>query len=311
MAFARVGVRHPPSCSRSSSTAPVTASRSTSARASSRSSTTPWKERHVVTTSDPGRAPQVRYYTERDEAIARAHHPRSRPCRPRQRLQRGRRRRLLRHRRRPAQPDRPRPARPAVERRVGPRPGPRPLGLLAQGRHLRPRHPERRADLRNKNRPRLLSGVVMSPRPAPSTTTTPTRPGRRRPRPASARRISSPSSRRRCARRRRESSARRPAAPSQHPSARGRDDLAGAAPSSRPCTAHDPRDPLAPARPRQLRASRPLARPAGARPRPTPRPRGSEAPRSSPPPTPRCAPSPRSPASRCPTRGPPTSRGSA
>ncbi|MBZ5710354.1 DUF4390 domain-containing protein [Nannocystis pusilla] len=32
----------------------------------------PWKERYVVTTSDPGRAAQVRYYTGRDEAIARA-----------------------------------------------------------------------------------------------------------------------------------------------------------------------------------------------------------------------------------------------
>lgn len=32
----------------------------------------PWKERYVVTTSDFGRAPQVRYYVDRDEAIARA-----------------------------------------------------------------------------------------------------------------------------------------------------------------------------------------------------------------------------------------------
>lgn len=32
----------------------------------------PWKERYVVTTSDTGRAAQVRYYTDRDEAIARA-----------------------------------------------------------------------------------------------------------------------------------------------------------------------------------------------------------------------------------------------
>lgn len=32
----------------------------------------PWKERYVVTTSDVGRATQVRYYSDRDEAIARA-----------------------------------------------------------------------------------------------------------------------------------------------------------------------------------------------------------------------------------------------
>lgn len=32
----------------------------------------PWKERYVVTTSDAGRASQVRYYTDRDEAVARA-----------------------------------------------------------------------------------------------------------------------------------------------------------------------------------------------------------------------------------------------
>lgn len=32
----------------------------------------PWKERYVVTTSDVGRATQVRYYSSRDEAIARA-----------------------------------------------------------------------------------------------------------------------------------------------------------------------------------------------------------------------------------------------
>lgn len=32
----------------------------------------PWKERYVVTTSDPGRGTQARYFTDRDEAIARA-----------------------------------------------------------------------------------------------------------------------------------------------------------------------------------------------------------------------------------------------